>query len=265
MHIPARILRAEEEDRSGIRLDLTGREIEQRDTILAAATNHMARHGRHAITLAAFALALRMPAGAIRRIFPDLDNLLGEILRRHLHEIARAIGRVAHDAPNRAAARRAAYLEYTRGPFGGLTPAHTLLVRDRHLLPPDESESVEATRASIGLALAGDNGATALALLDAPEVELPQIEAALAVPPAGIWRRPAAAAPQTAATPTETSPLPEPGNPAEHAAQDHPRCAAIPVTWTPSPPAFTFEPARAGPARPAKTGAAGSPLSAAPP
>jgi AcrR family transcriptional regulator len=139
----------------------------------------MATYGRAAIGLTAFALGMRMAPATIRRAFPDMDYLLAEILRRHLRAIVAALAEIPRDAPHRDQARRAAYLAVTRT-HGAPTEAHLLLIRDRHLLPPDEAAPLEALRASIGDILAGPHAIAALALLDTPELTPTQIETALA-------------------------------------------------------------------------------------
>jgi AcrR family transcriptional regulator len=150
-----------------------------RTRILNGAQRLMANHGRGAIRLTDFALAMRMAPQTIRRHFVDLDCVLAQILHRHLMAIVRALGEIPRDAPNRASAHRSAYLAATRTLFGNPTEAHLLLIRDRHLLPPDLREPLEAHRAAIGEILAGPHATTALALLDTPELDATQIEAAL--------------------------------------------------------------------------------------
>ncbi len=180
MLIPARILRAFADELRPNRPVFTTRDLDQRDRILATGRALMVRHGRAGITLGNFALAMRMSPSTIRRFYPDIDCLLAEILTEHLRHIAAKLGEVPMDLPDRRPAMRAAYLAATRGPFGTLTETHRLLMRDRYLLPPDLAEPLETLRLTIGDILAGENAEIALALLDMPQLDLAQIEAALA-------------------------------------------------------------------------------------
>ncbi len=192
MHTPPRILRAEIEDIPGARLQLSARERERQAVILAAGRRVLVNHGRAGIRLADLAIALGMAPGTIRRYFPDLDYLLGEILRTHLLAISSAIGNTLREAmdatstgtlagPQRQAVARAAYLAATRTVLGGHTEAHLLLLRERHHLPPDLLTNIEATRTALGEVLAGDHGAQALGLLDMPELSPAMIEGMLRV------------------------------------------------------------------------------------
>ena len=176
MHIPARILRNDAARADRNPPTPTTRDLATRDRIVDLGQVLMARHGRHAISMTAFALALGHCTATIRRHFADLDALLGSILQRHLQRLSEALSEVPWDAPDRQAALRAAYLGATRATLGGLTEGHLLLVRDRHLLPEDELTPVEDTLYGIGCILAGDHGAAALALLDTPALSAPQIE-----------------------------------------------------------------------------------------
>jgi hypothetical protein len=75
---------------------------------------------------------------------------------------------------------RAAYLKAIQGPFGELTRCHTLLTRDRHLLPEEELSSIEPVFQGLGELLAGDLGAPALDLLQHAWMEPALAEALLA-------------------------------------------------------------------------------------
>ena len=180
MHIPARILRND-----AIRADRnppipSTRDLTTRDRIVDLGQALMARHGRHAISMTAFALALGHCTATIRRHFADLDALLAAILQRHLQRLSEALSEVPYDAPDRPAAMRAAYLAATRSALGGFTEGHLLLVRDRHLLPDDELIPIEETLYGLGCILAGDHGTPAMALLDTPALGATQIELMLA-------------------------------------------------------------------------------------
>ena len=195
MHTPPRILRAEIEDIPGARLRLSARERERQAVILAAGRRVMVNHGHTGIRLADLAIALGMAPATIRRYFPDLDELLGEILRTHLLAISSAIGDALRAVPaatattgaaHRQAAARAAYLAATRTVLGGHTEAHLLLLRERHHLPPDLLAGIEGTRAALGEVLAGDHWAEALGLLDLADLSPAMIEGMMRVlvPPA---------------------------------------------------------------------------------
>jgi AcrR family transcriptional regulator len=179
MITPPRILRALVDDLPGHRPTLTPRQQDREAAILHVAEVLMARFGRAKLTMTNFALALRMSRATIRFHFVDLDCILSEILLRHLRAIAGAIGAVPLDAPDLFAARRAAYLAATRT-FGAAKPAHRLLVRDRHILPPDLLQTVEQMRDIVAESVGGTQGAMVLALLDMEEFQAAQIEAMVA-------------------------------------------------------------------------------------
>jgi AcrR family transcriptional regulator len=180
MHIQPRLLRAHVDNRSHNRPMPTEKQRAREQTILAAAQTLMATYCRGVLTIGKLAIALRMSPGTIRRHFTDMDEILAEILLRHLTGIARAIGNTPPGDPNARAAARAAYIEATRTGWGGLTEPHLLLIRERHTLPEDLAKPVEQMRHVIGEMLAGDQGAIALTLLDAPELQAAHIEAMLA-------------------------------------------------------------------------------------
>jgi len=238
-HINPRILRAEADkfDRS-LRF-LTERDRQRREHIVKAAQALLARHGTHAVTFGALALALRMGAGTLRRHFIDLDELLGEILSRHLLAISTALGEIPFNDPDRARKKREAYFTFTRTAFGGLTEAHLLYTRDRHRLPEDIAVNLEQTREGLGELLAGPNGREALVLLDTPYIPLANIEAMLA------------ALPQEAEAPAETPAETKAETPAEIAAQPP---APTPARKTPALPAtLSANPIRLRPNRPRLT------------
>jgi AcrR family transcriptional regulator len=194
MPIPVRLLRATAEDMPGARHRPTHQEQERETRIIAAATTLMAIYGRPGLSMYGVAAALRMSPATLRRHFPDLDSLLAEILFRHLSSIAAAIGQApalpaTASMAQRRAARRAVYIRVTRGPLNAPTHAHLLLIRERHVLPPDIAENVEKLRDQIGDMLAGDNAEAALALLDT-SLPAARIEAMLAATPAPVRAAP---------------------------------------------------------------------------
>jgi AcrR family transcriptional regulator len=210
MQIPPRILRAEAESLEPALFERTPRQQARHGRILNIARALMARHGYANITFSALAIALNLGRDTLRRQICDQHALLGEILRKHLQAIARALGAVPWDAPDRHKQRRAAYLAFTRTPMGGFTDAHLLLVRDRNLLPDDVRVPIEQLRASIGQILANTHGEPALALLDTETIDPAAAEAALAAllppqPPAQT-EPPPTPQPVPAAAPADASP-----------------------------------------------------------
>jgi AcrR family transcriptional regulator len=214
MKIPARILRAQADDLPGRRPRRTGKELEREDQIIATAIPLMARHGRAGMTLTGFAHALRMAPCTLKTHFSDLDALLAEILYRHLANIAAAIG-AAKSPPDatiaqRRAARRAAYITFTRTPYSAPTEAHLILLRERHALPADLAGPIEDLRYQIGEMLADENADAALALMDTPTLQPPQIEAMLAaIPPRPRHVDETHPAPAPAPSPAATSVAPD--------------------------------------------------------
>jgi AcrR family transcriptional regulator len=225
---------------------LTDREDEQRTRIMDLGQALMAIHGRHTITMAAFALAIGRTTAHIRRHFPDLDSLLAHILHRHLRNIARALGEASRTHPDNQPALREAYAAATRTGLAALTEPHLLLTRDRHLLPADELEFVERTRAAIGETIAGELGRMAMVLLDEPgfhpatiEHMLAEIHEARTAPPRSAgW---AARSPQ--APPANPSPRPDPRPEPDWSSPKIRSC--LPQGWRPEPKRTPQ--ARAGP------------------
>jgi AcrR family transcriptional regulator len=200
MQTPHRLLRADAHDFDRNPPPLSTKERERHDRILDVGRSILARRGRHAVNLAGLAAALRITASTLRRYFPDLDALLCEILRLHVRDIAREIGKIPHDAPDRNQQRRAAYLAFTRTALGGFTEAHLLLVRDRHTLPDDSLSAIEQTRIALGFNLAGGMAYEALSHLDNPFLTPARIEAILALPEAAEIIPTVTAAPTRVAT-----------------------------------------------------------------
>jgi AcrR family transcriptional regulator len=254
---PARILRAIAESLPNGQHKPAPRDLEWQTKILAAAEAMFIQLGFAAVTMAQFATSLRTTPTTIRRHFCDLDAILAEILHRHLQAIAKAIGDIPANTPNRHAAARAAYLAATRTPYNAPTGRHLLLLRDRHALPPDMAASVENLRASIGALIAADHSEAALTLLDSPAFHLSEVEALLA-------SRAASAAQPSTSPPDrpETSPpgekparaLPAPGAPI-HPKPQPPSLRSLHRSTSLSPPAHPLHPlskelamrARAGP------------------
>jgi AcrR family transcriptional regulator len=185
---------------------LAERQRAREEHILAATQSLLVRHRGDPLTIARLAIMLRMPPGAIRRHFPDIDSILAEILMRHLAEISLAIGKVPHNHPNRCVEQRAVYIAVTRTADGDFTEPHLLLLRKRHTLPRALAKPVEDMRRMIGEALGGDRAAAVMTVLEIPKLPAAQIEAMLAA------YKPNAAAPaHPAPPPAQTKPNAKPG------------------------------------------------------
>lgn len=157
----------------------TPKETERRDRIRTLGLVLLVKHGIHALRFPTFCYALGYTPSMVRKHFCDLDELLLDILQEHAGRLTNTINAVPQDAPNRRQAQRAAYAATTRPSRGGFTDTHLLLVRDRHLLPPEELNPIEASLAQLGQTLGGSQGAEILSLLDNPFFTLGQIEAML--------------------------------------------------------------------------------------
>jgi AcrR family transcriptional regulator len=159
---------------------LTARQIAMRARILTLAESIFADCGRDTINLTNLCIGIRVDRGTLRFHFPDLDALLIEILDNHLQNLSRVILEVPPNAPDLRAARRAAYLAFTRGPRGELTQAHRIFVRDRHALPEADRTPLSDIHCKIGKLLAGQAAAQILAMLDDPEMDAMQVRDAIA-------------------------------------------------------------------------------------
>ncbi len=159
---------------------LTAREQDRQEQIVTAGRTLLAEFGARSFTLNAFALAMRISPASIRRHFIDLDSLLVHILNRHLLTLSTVMGTLPRTANDKHAARRAAYLAHTRTPLGGLTEAHLLLVRDRHLLPQADRDRIETIRANLATLMARDHADSVIEWLDTPTMDLADIDAILA-------------------------------------------------------------------------------------
>ncbi len=177
MRIPVRILRATADNRHPPPPP-TARTREREERILAVNQTIMAEHGPETFTFADLALTLRIDRATLRRHFPDLESLLGKILRRHLNRVTRAVAEIHPDDPDRDKKRRSAYHNATHTPLGGLNEAHLLLIRNREMLPDDLLPAIEASRLNIGSILAGPLGEQTLAELDKPGLDTTRIEPA---------------------------------------------------------------------------------------
>jgi AcrR family transcriptional regulator len=180
MQTPARILRARALERDRIPRFLNPKQRDRHERILSLSQYIFLTEGFQTISFRSLAIALRMATSTLRYHFADLDALLGELLRRHLRNLAAELAKISHDVPNRQRACRAAYLAFTRVGAGSLSEPHHLLVEYAHLLPLDERQIIDRMRDGLADTLAGNLGHEALLLLDSPLMNGRLIEAALA-------------------------------------------------------------------------------------
>jgi AcrR family transcriptional regulator len=178
MQIPLRILRTHVDDLPGARPRLSAKELDRKDRILDTARSLIARYGRGNITFNSLAIAMRLAPATIRRLFPCLDTILSDLITTHLLAILHAMAQIPLTHPNRGAAQRAAYVDFTRN-CQSACESHVLLTRERHALPPDLLEHIEKCRDLIGNTLLSGHPETILCLLDNPYLHPPQIEAIL--------------------------------------------------------------------------------------
>jgi AcrR family transcriptional regulator len=182
MKTPARHIRGIADSLPGVHRTLTHAQQDRQQLILQTGKIAMARYGRDTITMPEFSVGLRLTTAQIRWHYPDLDNLLGAILRDHLNNILKAINDAVPyaDDPDPYQAARAAYYGFTRGALGTFNEAHTLFLRDRNKLPEDEIESVNILFESLAYYLGGEHGWRALEMLNTDGVALATIEEAMA-------------------------------------------------------------------------------------
>ena len=207
MNAPLRMLRAEARDLLGDRPILTAREEKRERDIIDIAERLMCSHGPAAVTMKILCSSLDMTAAAMQRHFADREELFGRILMRHLQALFDAISKIPAETPDRNAAQRAAYCAYTRTGWGSHTDIHHLLLNYAASLPPDMAQPVERWRRMItGTLVGAEAPSAAMALLDSPDLEPPEIEALLVALRAGMdragARRAAAPAASIHAAPT---------------------------------------------------------------
>jgi AcrR family transcriptional regulator len=163
-----RTLRAQVEARRRHKPELTFKQTILRTDIIDMAEHLLATHGHGRITARQMADAIGITPATLRRYFADLDVLLAEILHRHLRYLVKQLTAVPMDVPDRRRAFCIAYMAATRLPLGGMIEAHTLLLRDRHRLPPDLLEDLENSYRSIGMIVGGNMGCEVMDQLDRP-------------------------------------------------------------------------------------------------
>jgi AcrR family transcriptional regulator len=167
---------------SGAHRALSNAQQDRQDFILHAGRLAMGLYGRDSITMPEFSVALRLTVAQIRWHYTDLDNLFGAILRNHVKNIVQAIHESVPyaDDPDPYRAARAAYFGFTRGALGTFNQDHQLFLRDRHLLPEDEAESINIHYGMLATKLGGEFGWKALDLLNTEGLTLADIEASMA-------------------------------------------------------------------------------------
>ena len=181
MPIAPNLLRSQAEDFEHTPNFLSAKLLARRDRILHTGRHLLALHGIRNLRVCDLAIALNITSAAIRTHFADLDALLIEILKEHGKAINNAIGAIHRTDPDAVAKRRAAYLAVTRGPHGGLTEAHLLLVRDATMLSDANFMAIHEFHNQHGIILAGKLDADiVLTLLDAPRLDPLRIHAMLA-------------------------------------------------------------------------------------
>jgi AcrR family transcriptional regulator len=174
MTVPPNLLRSQVEDFEHTPNYLSTKQLARRDRILTTGRHLLALHGLRNLRVCdlAIAIALNITSAAIRFHFADLDALLIEILKEHGKAINKALGAVHHTDPDATAKRRAAYFAATRGPYGNLTEAHLLLVRDATMLSETNYAAIQQSHDQHAIILAGTLDAdVALTLLDAPRLD----------------------------------------------------------------------------------------------
>ena len=186
MPITPRLLRARADELSREKFPQTARDQARHERILSVATRMIADYGRHIVTFASLAMALRMSPATLRRHFIDIDAIIGDIVQTHLMGLARALGEIDPSDPDRHRRRRALYVDNTRGYPGTMLPAHQILLRDRDTLPPDLRDAIDLTYVSIGETMILAAHATPglarkfLGIIDNPWLDQDDVEAALA-------------------------------------------------------------------------------------
>jgi AcrR family transcriptional regulator len=190
MKTPLRILTASAHETQFARPSPSARDIERKTAILTAATTLMVRHGPHGITFSDLASALGITRAALKKFFPDLDNLLATIVTRHFLAILDALKAIPADTKDQFQASRAAYIAATRTGLGAPTEAQCVTTQYRHLLPQDEQDNIGHLRQPILFMLGGANPEITLSFLDNPHLTLNQIEAlaaTLEALPEPVW------------------------------------------------------------------------------
>jgi hypothetical protein len=137
MPTPTRILRSLARELDPTMLDRTPREEWQFQRIMKVAPALLTFWHTDRITFSALAIAMQMAPITLRRHFVDIPALLGHLIHEHVRDIIAATAQIPHDAPNLLRRRRAAYLEFTRKPFGAYTDIHQLMLNTLPILPDD--------------------------------------------------------------------------------------------------------------------------------
>jgi AcrR family transcriptional regulator len=151
------------------------------ERILAESTALFARRSPALVTVAGLSREIGVSAHTIKRLYCDIEHLLGVILRNHLAALTAELKNIPANTPNRPAHCRAAYFHFIRGPDGAFTPEHVILTRYCRYLPTDEREPTEAMRAELAAHLgAGRLGTKAAGFLDSGVFSLNDIQQTMA-------------------------------------------------------------------------------------
>ena len=180
MRTPTRHLRACVAGIPGIRTPLSLPDLERREALLGAARTVLVEFGRDTFSIPQFAQAIDCSAHTLRRFFIDLEALLAEILNKHLQGISDAMSQFPRACADWPAARRAAYLAFTRKAFGTLTTDHFIFTRDYLTLPTEERRVIEDFHDTLGSMLGGISARDTLSLLDDPAIDADEIEILIA-------------------------------------------------------------------------------------
>jgi AcrR family transcriptional regulator len=208
--IPHRILRAEADDLYDRTQDWRPKTLKRHEYIRNIGLTLLARHGRARVTFKGLAAAVALSQQTLAMHFIDLDAFIEDILLNHLYTLAEAVTPIQGKTPAAYAARRQAWLAATRMEDGDFTPAHTILLRDRHLLPEDLFDEIDGAYQGIGEHLAPENThaeTDVLARIDRPTTTQANVESLFPATPAKL------AAPAPKPAPTRPPPPPRPPAP----------------------------------------------------
>jgi AcrR family transcriptional regulator len=269
MPTPPRILRKHAADADHSLRDLSWKEIQREERIIAMATHLIARFGLAGVTFTDLAVAIKIAPTTLRRHFTDMDALTGEIIRLHFNTIFDALSAVPHGVPDRRRKLRAAYINATRV-LGAPTEPQLIHTTCRAGLSEDERCNVEDVRAQIGLILCPEAPEAALVLLDSPWFDAEDVEALLqAYRERAAEREACAPSPWIDPDPEpapETAPAATPGEPPAQNPMPRPARAVHPAPLLLPPPegAGPPPPSPGGPgARPWQSGSRAPPQEAA--
>ena len=198
--IPDRILRAEADELYDRTQDWRPKTHKRHEYIRNIGLTLLARHGSARVTFKSLARAVALSPQTLSMHFIDLDAFIEDLLLNHLYTLAEAVTPIQGKTPADYAARRQAWLAATRTEDGEFTPAHTILLRDRHLLPEDLVEEIDGAYQGIGAHLAPED-TDALSLIDRRTTTKANVEALFPATPAKLPAPTAKPAPARLAPP----------------------------------------------------------------